>query len=516
MNVFRSSIEKHHLEPVEMKRETGDPAAIETLLEELGSLDSQRVLYAIDLLDSLEKQNLITPLLLHHESPDVRARALRAIRSVRPDLVERWLPSIERSLKDESPDVRAAAVAALADLRKEQASDLMRPYLDDADPRMAAAAAVALAGSAKEEDLGAAESTLKRLASDYRESAVSARKDAARAIAQIRVPRFRELLIPLMYDSHPEVAKEAICSSGTLGTSDYLFVPTLVSLLRNRQLKNASRQVLVGYGEGVVDTLAYFFKDPEEDTWVRRHIPGTLALIPCQKSVDVLLEALEDEDGFLRYKAVAALERIHREHPELSVASQPVDRLVLHEGLRYFRYLSLHYNLLEKGGLEKDSLVALALEEKLERTLDRIYRLLGLVYPWKDVTAARWAIERGDSRTRASALEFMDNLLTGASRNRIMPVIEDMPTEEKVRKGNVLLKTRVRDVEETLARLIYDEDPVVAASSIDLIRDMGLWSLAEDLEQALEFRDAKDFAVFEAASHALAEYRLGKGVSHAL
>jgi hypothetical protein len=37
------------------------------------------VLYAIDVLESLDKRNLVTPLLLHHESPAVRERALRAL-----------------------------------------------------------------------------------------------------------------------------------------------------------------------------------------------------------------------------------------------------------------------------------------------------------------------------------------------------------------------------------------------------------------------------------------------------
>jgi hypothetical protein len=110
----------------------------------------------------------------------------------------------------------------------------------------------------------------------------------------------------------------------------------------------------------------------------------------------------------------------------------------------------------------------------------------------------------------------MDNIMTGTVRNRIMPVIEEMPVEEKVRRGNVMLKTRVRDVDETLARLIYNEDPVVATLAIDVVRDLKLWELADDLEQALAFRDAKDFAVFEAASHALAEYRLGKEVHYAV
>jgi AAA family ATP:ADP antiporter len=230
--------------------------------------------------------------------------------------------------------------------------------------------------------------------------------------------------------------------------------------------------------------------------------------------VQVLLDTLDDEDGFLRYKAVSALERIHRSHPALSIEPEQVEKLAQQESRRYFRYLSLSYNLFDKGSLSRDSLTSKAFDEKLERILDRLYRLVGLIYPWKDVVAARWSIERGDNRSRASALEYMDNMLTGALRSRVMSIIEDMPLDEKVRKGNVLLKTRVRDVEETLTRLIYDDDPVVAASAIDLVRERKMWSLTEDLEQALEFRDAKDFVVFEAASLALAECRLGKEVNH--
>jgi len=272
----------------------------------------------------------------------------------------------------------------------------------------------------------------------------------------------------------------------------------------------------VSYQEDALDALAHFLHEPQEDPWVRRHIPETIAQIPSQKSIDVLVKALEDEDGFLRYKALAALEKLHRQHPEYTLDREAVERHAAKEALGYFRCLGLHYNLFVKGDLSKDYLLARALEEKLERIWDRLFRAVGLIWPWKDTVAARWAIERGDARARASAIEYLDNIITGPVRKRLLPVIEDMPVEEKVRQGNVMLKTRVRDVDETLARLIYNEDPVIAALAIDAVRDRKLWKLTDDLEQALEFRDARDYAVFEAASHALAEYRLGKEVRYAV
>jgi len=50
----------------------------------------------------------------------------------------------------------------------------------------------------------------------------------------------------------------------------------------------------------------------------------------------------------------------------------------------------------------RDTLLARALDEKVHRTVDRIYRLLGLIHPWKDVAAARWSGARRASRSATS------------------------------------------------------------------------------------------------------------------
>ena len=89
-----------------------------------------------------------------------------------------------------------------------------------------------------------------------------------------------------------------------------------------------------------------------------------------------------------------------------------------------------------------------------------------------------------------------------------MLLVEDMPPDERVRKGNALFRTRPRDVEDTLAQLIHDENQEVAAAAIQLVEARKLWSLADDLEHVLEHRDAKDWQVFEAASWALAAQRM--------
>ncbi len=505
---FRRSIEQRIVQPEQVRLNAADLSTIETLVQELAQPDADRVVYAIDVLESLDKRNLITPLLLYHESPKVRARALRSLAESRSETTRRWAPNIRRLLADPDAAVRAGAIAALGAISNEDAASLARPMLADEDPRIRATAAAALSTSTREEDLDLAEAALAGLIADTSEGARQARRDVAVAIRQTSHPRFRRLLIPLLYDPAPDVADEAMASVRAAGSGDFVFVPTLIALLRHRRLKGHARMVLVGYGEPVVDALAHFMHDPEEDVWVRRHIPATLALIPGQKTVDVLTATLADRDGFLRYKAVSALERLRRSDAALTFPRPPVEKLAVDEGREFFNYLSLHHNVFGQNRLPAGSTLALALEQKLARIKDRIYRLLTLVYPWRDIAAAQWTLANGDGRSRASASEYLDNILEGELRKRIMPVLEEMPVEEKVRRGNVLLKTRPRDVEETLLQLINDEDQVVAAAAIDTARAHKIWALADDIEHVLAHRDARDWYVFEAASWALAENRM--------
>src|SRR5688572_102629 len=324
MRSFRRSIEQQIVEPRQLRFTNPDPSSVETLVTELAHPDPKRALYAIDLLDAMDKRHLVTPLLLAHESADVRARALRIAEFAGPALADRWLPGVERALKDREGAVRVAAVSALAALRGGAAADVMRPFISGSDPALAIVAAAALAGSSAEADLKSAEDTLRRYSADTHARATEWRLHVARALGDVRNPSFRPLLVPLMYDANLEVARAAIESAGRLGADDFLFVAPLVSLLRNRRLKPAARAVLIGYGEPVVAPLTYFMRDRDEDKWVRRHVPSTLASLPFPSSVDALLGGLDENDGCIRLKAIAAVDRLRRSQPEL-----PIDRGVV-------------------------------------------------------------------------------------------------------------------------------------------------------------------------------------------
>ena len=507
LKAFRNSIERKDVTPQDVRLAVADLQTVETLMGELADPDEKRVIYAIDILESLDKRNLVTPLLLYHESPRVRARALGAFTGASPAVADRWLPNVQRMLKDPDAGVRAAAIGALANMQSAPVADLVRPFLSGGDPRLAATAAAVLARTGEASDIAAAEATLSRLAADSARPEI--RRDVATAVGQIGNPRFNHLLVPLLYDGDASVAEEAMKSVRQLKVEDYSFVPTLISLLRNQRLKGAAREVLVGYGDDVVPALEHFLNDTEEDLWVRRHIPATLASVGTQAAMDALNRGLATAtDGFLRFKLVEAVEQLHRSAPVLTFDPKPYEPLTTKEANKYFTWLSLRYNLFAKGGLPQGGLLDRALGDKVARSTDRLWRLLSIQYPVADMDAAKAAIRGADVKARSSALEYLDNVFTGPVRKRLLPILDDMPLEERVRKGNVLISSRPRNVEETLLQLINDDDEIVAASAIYTAAEHKVWGLADDIEHVLGHRDAKDWFVFEAASWALAAQRM--------
>jgi ATP:ADP antiporter, AAA family len=499
---FRDSIGSRAIAPGAIRTELADTATIETLVEELSHPEEPAVLYAIEMLDALDKRHLVTPLLLQHDSPRVRARTLRALALSRSHAASRWLPTVSRMVQDEDVNVRAAALRALAELEHEDAAVLMRRHLSDTEPRVVVTSAITLANSGRPDDVLAAEAAMRQLIFDVREAAAAGRAEAATALAHIDDPRFRALLVPLLYDRDPVVVQKAIRSARTMGASDGLFIPGLLSLLGHRALKAYAREALVGYGETIIGALAHALRDQREHVWIRRHIPATLAELGTQRSMDALVAALDDPDGFLRYKAIVAIERIRRDHPAIACPRAVLESQVMRESSRYYNGLTLQHNLLRHAPDADDSLLARALQDKLHRTIDRIYRILGLLYHVDDVAAARYTIEQGGSRRRAAAVEYLDNLLGGMVRKRVMPILDESPLTEKVRYANAVLKSRPRDLEDTLAQLVHEDDPVVAAAAVHFIGRRQMWGLSDDLEYVASHR-SENRMVGDAVSWAL-------------
>ena len=501
LEAFRQSIETRDMKPADIRLAVADLQTLETLVEELSSQDERRVLYSIEILESLDKRNLITPLLLYHDSSAIRIRALSVVNGATPEVAARWMAPIKRLLADADTDVRLAAVGAIATVESADVFEIVRPQLLDPKPRIAMTAAMILARSPNPADAARAEGILEKLAADPRDTAVDTRKELAEALGHTREPRFRRLLLPLLADSNTEVVQAALRSVHHLGDSDFLFIPALVSLLRNPQVKGTARELIAERGEGVLDVLAHFLGDGEEDRDVRLGIPSTIARILCQRSVDILVDRLEEPDVRVRARVIEALESIRRRRPDLAFPKERVESSLLALCDSTERYWSLlrRFSVVRPGAMGR--LLERAIAEEIGRSIDKLFGLLGLVYPWKDVAAARGAVEAGGVQ-RAKALEYLDNLLPSGLRRRVLPVLEQSRAQDRASQAG--------DAEgwhAVLRDLLKDPDPVVASAAVHSIWEGRLRELHEDIEALLASGDARDWWVQETASWTLSALR---------
>jgi AAA family ATP:ADP antiporter len=509
---FHSSIEARTIKPDETPIAAGDSSTVEMLVEELALNDERRVMYAMDILESLDKKNLITPLILRHESPAVRIRALDLLKNSSPAMALQWLPSVRNLLADPNIEVREAAIRALAGMSEVDSARLVRPYILDENPRIAITAAMILTRSSNPSDRLDAENALRRFGTKSIHSTIQARKELASVLGYIPDTRFCRLLIPLLTDNSLDVAQEALHSVRHLGTSDFLFVPTLISLLRHPSLKASAREILVGYGQDVLRTLDYFLQEAEEDIEVRRQIPATVARIPCLEAADILMNMLDDPDGCVRFEALSGLERL-RCRAGMSFARGPVEKRILKECERQTYYANFYPRLFGPGTPMGNSLLARALREKTIRGTDRIFRLLGLIFPWKDMAATRWSVESG-SPSRAKALEYLDNLLPAGLRRRVLPVLDQYLIHEIADDPKRPLINR-SDLESPMRSLIHDRDPVISATAIHIVGESRFQQYRIDLEHLLNSRHNCNPYVFGAAAYVRERLLQSKDPRHA-
>ncbi len=486
---FREGLLRRDLEP-EQKVDLADCATLEVLVEGLGSADPREVLHSVELLADHGRGRLVPPLMLHHGDPAVRRATLSVLRHAkRCDAI----PLIEKLLGDPDPMVRAAATRTLAVLTPDDLHQLMLERLRDPELRIRAAAVSYLASHTDTEARRQANAALAEMLGD---GAATVRLEAARALGELEEPLYQAGLVKLLYDSDPQVVRAAIAavsSRVSRGGRNPLYNPILISHLHNRKLKHEARDALVAYGRDVVPALQHFMNDPQEEIWVRRALPKTLAGIRCRETVGALVEGLAAADPFLRRKVIEALGALHTASLELSPPASVIEAQIASEcrghqqamvdlssvgEVRRRRAVEPGVPAAANGG--GPHLLELLLRDRMDDHTSNIFGLLALLYSPRDIRAAYHTMRSERPELRAHALEYLENLLDGEVRRLVFTVIDDLPPAERIRRAERLFHLATADADDALRRLASRRTPGDAdaawltAAALHFIRDFDL------------------------------------------
>jgi hypothetical protein len=410
---------------------------------------ARQAAYALSLLGGAAGYDLRPQLQKLVTSPhaEVRAKVYELARaSAYPDLLDQALQEICAENSAAIPAAIAYALAVSSDH-----TELAREWIESPNPAIAGAVLTAC-----DREL----ITLEWIGRAAADPSACRRALAARALG-IAGDHGTEALHRLLGDADSAVVAAACRAAGVLRNRAYFHA--LVWLLPNPHLRGDAMAALAAYGPRICGSLGDILDDKGVPVPIRRRIPRVLKQIPDQRSVDVLLKATLHPNAQIRDAALKALNRLRTSTPQLHFETGFITPQIMNEARSYFE---MHAELAAFGPAQALSaptaigLLARSVEERKRKTLDRLFRLLALQYPPKEIYAAYLAVSRRRSDEVSSALEFLDNVVDREVKRVLIPLV-DSPAQLAAR-GKELFGVEPRSVESAIRELILSGDPWLA------------------------------------------------------
>lgn len=453
IGAFRQKLARHEVDLTEIRRYVNDPASVRLLTTALESRQERSVLYALRLLRSIRGVDFADKLLplTEHSSPLVRAEAARTLTA----LPEAQWAAAERMLTDSSDAVRDAAVECICLRAATAAPGRIESLLQHDQTQVRKAAARCLA----EHPALAFQPSLE-LVRDWvghtEDGANTTRIAAAYLASRLRARDAVPLLRSCLEDSDPEVVSAAALAAGKAGHLELAL--DIAHLLTTRRLRPAARDALVCFGSRIAGMLGDMLVDPQQDIELRREIPWVLSRIPAQRSAEVLVDSLGENDRLLKYRIVKALNRLHEQRPELPVPREAVQAHIYAEAKTYYETLCIHQSLSSGADGRPRELLVRSLHEHLDEYLEIIFRLLGLHYSQKDIYSAYRAMKENKADARATAIEFLDSILHRDLKSILLPLLEERSAERAIQRASKVFGLEIPAPEEALQLLLHQSD----------------------------------------------------------
>lgn len=456
-----------------------DPATLALLEQTTASENPRQAAYALGLLAEAPGYNLRPLLGKLAENPavEVRTKVFELARVERdPQLIDGALAELRAGdSSGAAPSVRAAARYVL--VVSGDAQQLLRELLQTPNTNIWDGAMDAVL---ERRELAPEVITREWISAAAQDPSPERRALAARAIGAAG-DQDTEALFRLLEDPDPRVITAACRAAGELRNRRY--VDGIVRRLSDVRMRGVAIEALAAYGPMICGTLADALEDESTPMAVRRYIPRVLRLIVHQRSVDVLISALRQQNLAIRAAVLKALNRLRESNPGLNYSDSFVTEQI-HQEARY--YFELNAALAPFRDQSKPSsaasLLARTIEERLRLTLERLFRLLGLRYPPTEIYSAYLAVNRRHGEQFSAALEFLDSVLERDLKRILLPLL-DAP-EHVLETGRHLFSIEPKTPEEAIRELIRSGDPWLVACAVAATGELRLHRLAPDIQDA--------------------------------
>lgn len=413
-----------------------DRQIIETVEDGLALVEKDYVLFSLEIVRNykipVDHQKIEVLLDSPHE--DIRYEALKTVRELNnPEFTDALIKHIRKT------GVKVELARSIGTLRYVARSEFMEEievYANDDDRRVKAEALLYMILSGQKTARGKAETLLGELT-------LSENKDdlvfAAYIAGESGYDKYLPLLKNLLDNDNYEVRNEAALAAGKMASEEML--PTLLSLLYDRHTRRDSKRAIISYGQPCLPFLkAHLYS--EKDLRKQRELLLLVGNVPAGESLDILVSFLVEGKADLNDYVISSIKRLNRTLPgNLFKYRAQLTRTAEEEVERAYRAYYM-IDLLDRGeGYEKkliggkEPLLLSELGLKLKQLKRRIFGILEFLYGEKIIYKAYLNYISDIGRNRANSLELLDTILEPDLARHVIPLLEDMPLEGRIRSA---------------------------------------------------------------------------------
>jgi len=326
---------------------------------------------------------------------------------------------------------------------------------------------------------------LDRMMEDTSPEAVPARREAARLLAFLP-PGFMDLAARLVDDPDLDVRRQALASlarPGAVGCA-----PQVVAALANPSLAEAAARALEAMGADAFDALSEALDREDVSLDARRRIPAVVAQIGGSRAREVLGRHLLQPDPVLRHDIIKLLSRLPAGRGDAVLPKETIETGLAAEILGHYR----SYQILGRLGdtLGAHDIVAARLQQSIEQERERIFGLMEMRWPGRDLHVVHLALRSSNPAVQANGVELLDNILPPEMRPILVPLVDPhVSVRERARLANRFVGTPIDSREHAVAALLESDDPWLRACGAYAAGELGLASLVPRLRRLAGIED---------------------------
>lgn len=483
VRIFRSSVQKQLTDIGSVNVNLNESSILSVIKDALNSENRSQILHTLLLLEngSAEKVADELQILLSHKDRTIRLRALKLLQDVDSiNLTE----EIALMLADHDPEIRLETIYYLCKHSGKDPASVIKSYLNHVDYKIKSAA---IGCASKHQGLTGVlvdPELFDDLISYEGKEAVVIKAQVAEALGYLKeVELAYKYLSKLLDVDHPLVLKKVLASMAQ--QKNDRFIPVIIGKLKDHNAGIEAQKALASYGPNYLSSFKNYFFDEAIDPETRKKIPDVLSMIPHQEAADHLFKMISIEEPAIRYHVIKNLNRLKRSHSFIEMNKAVAHGTIVREAAYYFKLLAIKL----QQPLQSNQLLLRALEEKMQHAVERIFRLLGLIYDRNDMYGTYLSLQSVSKEKRSAAVEFLDNILSAEDQSIIIPIVDYQPDPDKFRIGQKLFNIPVYTYEDGLIYLIENEDSWLSICAIYSVSPQCPGTLQLKVKEALSARD---------------------------